>query len=132
MSTAAKTPKPLRMSRKVELVPEARLEEWYALAIQTKDLSELDRAILDVICDWHRRMRDDGYAGRITFEKMAHHIGAEPMGITSSLARLVGLALIAIKSGGGQRPNEYLMALPKNLMLASLATAAVDDDVPPF
>jgi hypothetical protein len=131
MSTTAKTPKPLRMSRKAELVPEARLEEWYALAIQTKELSELDRAILDVICDWHRRMRDDGYAGRITFEKMAHHIGAEPMSIRSSLARLVGFALIAIKPGGGQRPNEYLMALPRRLV-ASMATAAVKDDVPQF
>jgi hypothetical protein len=36
MSTTAKTPKPLRMSRKAELVPEARLEEWYALAIQRR------------------------------------------------------------------------------------------------
>jgi len=100
MSTAtAKPPKPLRMNQEAELVPEERLEEWHALAIQTQDLSQLDRAMLDIIFDWHRRMQDDGCADRITFEKMSSRIGVEPMRIRRSVRHLVELGVIGIKPG---------------------------------
>jgi DNA-binding Lrp family transcriptional regulator len=101
MGTAIKSPKPLQLSQKAELVPEARLEEWRALALQTQDLSELDRAMLDIIFDWHRRMQDDGCADRITFEKMSSRVGVEPMRIRRSVRHLVDLGVIAIKPGGG-------------------------------
>jgi hypothetical protein len=62
---------------------------------------------------------------------MADKTGADPPNIRSSLARLVGLALIGLKPGYGQYANEYLLALPWRVA-ASMAAVAADDDVPPF
>ncbi len=61
---------------------------------------------------------------------MAAHVGVEPLTIRSAIAGLVGRGLIAVQPGAGQRPNEYLLALPKRSIAAMAAVAA--DDGPPI
>jgi hypothetical protein len=48
--------------------------------------------------------------GRLTIERMAVHIGVEPMSIISSIKHLIELCLLGVRPGGGQRPHEYLLA----------------------
>jgi hypothetical protein len=120
MTTIAK-PCPLRLNQKAELVPAAQFTRWHELASAAAALSELDRAILDVIAEHYRRIHIQGFALRLTVARMATHVGAEPMSIRSSLAHLVELALLGIKPGSGRRPHEYLLALPKRI---------AEDDLP--
>jgi hypothetical protein len=40
---------------------------------------------------------------------------------------LIELCLLGVKPGGGQRPHEYLPALPRRVATALAAAAAVDD-----
>ncbi len=53
------------------------------------------------------------------------------MSIRSSISRLIELCLLGVKPGGGQRPHEYLLALPRRVA-ASLSAAASDDALPQF
>jgi hypothetical protein len=62
---------------------------------------------------------------------MALDLDAVPRDVRAAVRHLIGLALIGVRPGAGQRASEYLLALPKKLTLASLATAAADD-APPF
>jgi hypothetical protein len=122
MTTIAK-PRPLRLNQRAELVPAAQFALWHELASAAAALSELDHEILDVIAERYRRIHIQGFAFRLTVERMAAHLGAEPMSIRSSLAHLVELAVLGIKPGSGRRPHEYLLALPKRL---------AEEDVPPL
>ncbi len=55
MSTIAKPPRPMRMNQKAELVPEARFAASHQCAAATPGLSKLELAILDGLCEHHRR-----------------------------------------------------------------------------
>jgi hypothetical protein len=130
MISAAKPPKPMRMNQKAQLVPAAQYAEWHRLASATPGLSGVELAILDVVAEHYRRIAAEGFAGRITIEKMAAHIGVETLTIQSSIAGLVGRCLLAVQPGSGARPHTYLLALPKKLAVPLAAAAA--DDVPPL
>ncbi len=122
ISTAAKPPKPLRLNQRAQLVSAASFARWHEIASVTPGLTALDRAILDMLAEHYRRLQVQGSAGSVTIEKMAAHIGSEPMSIRSSIKHLIELCLLGVQPGGGQRPHEYLPALP----------AAADDAAPPF
>jgi len=53
------------------------------------------------------------------------------MSIRSSISRLIELCLLGVKPGGGQRPHEYLAALPRRIA-ASMSAAVADGDLPPL
>jgi hypothetical protein len=131
MSTIAKPPKPMRLNQRAQLVPAASFARWHEIASATAGLSALDLAILDILAEHYRRLQVKGFAGSVTIEKMAAHVGVETLSIRSSIKHLIELCLLGVKPGGGQRPHEYLPALPRCLA-ASLSTAAADDDLPPF
>jgi hypothetical protein len=94
-------------------------------------LTELDRKVLETIGGWYRRLYSEAFAGSLSYERMANKIGADPSDIRSSVSHLIALCLVGVERGSGARPNHYLPALPRRV-IASMSTAAVDDDVPPF
>jgi hypothetical protein len=61
MSSTTKPPRPLRLNRtKADLVPAERFAAWHTIASATAGLSELDRKILDGLCEHHRRLHVEG------------------------------------------------------------------------
>jgi hypothetical protein len=129
-STAAKSPKPVRMNQKAVLIPAAQYQTWYDQAVLTSGLSELDRQILEVIAEYYRRLQAEGLASFPSIEQMAKSAQVRSIDITGAIRNLVGLALLAVKPGAGARRNEYLLCLPKRIAKSMLAAAA--DDAPPF
>jgi hypothetical protein len=92
----------------------------------------LELAILDGLAEHHRRLHVEGYAGRLTIERMALDLDAVPRDVRVAVRHLVELCLVGVRPGAGQRASEYLLALPKTTV-ASLSTAAVEDvPTPPF
>jgi hypothetical protein len=73
MTTVAK-PRPLRLNQKVELVPSAQFARWHELASAAAALSELDHEISEVIAERYRRNHIQGFAFRLTVERMAAHL----------------------------------------------------------
>jgi hypothetical protein len=70
-TAAAKSPKPLRMNQKAELIPEARFAEWHEIASTTAGSSELDRAVLDAVAAYYRLLHERDYASFPSIEMMA-------------------------------------------------------------
>jgi hypothetical protein len=133
MSTAAVKPRPLlRLNQRARLVPSGQFVRWYEIASATPRLSRLELLILAGLAEHHRRLHVDGFAGRLSVERMALDLDAVPRDVRSAVNRLISLALIGVRPGAGQRASEYLLALPKRT-IASLAPAAVEDEpAPPF
>jgi hypothetical protein len=131
MTTAPKPPKPLRMNQKAVLIPPAQYQIWYDQAVLTSGLSELDRAVLDAVVTYYQLLEQRGHALVPSIEMMARATGTRSIDITGAIRNLVGLALLAVKPGAGARRNEYLLCLPRRVV-AVMASAAADDDVPPF
>jgi hypothetical protein len=130
-SAAAKSPKPLRMNQKAVLIPAAQYQTWYDQAVLMPGLSALDRAILGAIAEHYRRLHVEGFAGSLSFMRLADANDTDPKYIQAAVKHLVELGLIAVKPGGGHRANTYLPCLPKRVV-AVMASAAADDDAPPF
>jgi hypothetical protein len=72
----------------------------------------------------------DGFAGSLSFMRLADANDTDPKYIQAAVRHLIELGLIGVRPGGGHRANVYLPALPRRLA-ASMATMAADD-VPPF
>jgi hypothetical protein len=79
-----KPPRPLRLNQRAQLVPEAQYASWHEIASATAGLSSVELATLDIVAEHHRRLRNDGFAGSVTIEKMAAHVGVETLSIRSS------------------------------------------------
>jgi hypothetical protein len=79
-TTTVRPPKPLRMSRKAELIPSAQYAAWHEIASATAGLSDLDRKLLDVIA-WHYcRLQTDGVAGKLSIERIALQL-SDPLAV---------------------------------------------------
>jgi hypothetical protein len=130
MNTAA-TAKPLRMNQKAVLIPAAHYQIWYDQAVLMPGLSALDRAILGAIAGHYRRLHVEGFAGSLSFMRLADANDTDPKYIQAAVKHLVELGLIAVKPGGGHRANTYLPCLPRRIAKLMLAAAA-EDDGPPF
>jgi hypothetical protein len=130
VTTIAK-PRPMRMNQRAVLIPAAQYHTWYDQAVLTSGLSELDRAVLDAVVTYYRLLEQRGHASVPSIKMMARSTGTRSIDITGAIRNLVGLALLAVKPGAGARRNEYLMCLPRRIS-ASMLTAAVEDDAPPF
>src|SRR5260370_24203826 len=115
-TTHAKPTRPLRMNQRAQLVPEAQFARWHEIASAKAGLSELDRKLLDGLCEHHRRLHVEGYAGRLSIERMALDLRAVPRDVRAAVRHLVELCLVGVRPGAGRRASEYLMALPKKLM----------------
>jgi hypothetical protein len=124
--TTTKPPKPLRMSRKAELVPIEQFEEWRRCASATPSLTKVEQAILGAIAAHYRRLHVDGFAGSLSFMRLADANDTDPKYIQAAVKHLVELGLIAVKPGGGHRANTYLPCLPRRLVAALSAAAAED------
>jgi len=130
-STATAKPRPLlRLNQKAELVPPAQFARWHEIASATAGLSRLELAILGAIAEHCRRLHVDGFAGSLSFMRLADANDTDPKYVQAAVKRLVGLGLIGVRPGAGHRANTYLPALPRRTM-AAMATAAADD-APPF
>jgi hypothetical protein len=130
-TTAAKPPRPMKLNRtKAELVPVERFQAWYDRAILTPGLSGLELALLSAIVEYHRQLRDKGYAGPLSLLRLAEANRTEPQYVSFAVRNLISLGLIAVLPGRGNWANEYLPALPRKV-IASMSAAAADD-VPPF
>ena len=123
-STTAKPPKPLRMNQKAVLMPVAQFAAWYTIASATAGLTDLDRAVLEAIAGYYRRLQAEGFASFPSIERMALDCGTRTIDISGAIKNLIGLALIAVRPGSGPRRNEYLLALPKRVAASMLAAAA--------
>jgi hypothetical protein len=99
--------------------------------VLTSGLTDLDRQVLDIIAEYYRLLHERGCASVPSIKTMARSTGTRSIDITSAIKHLVGLALLAVKPGAGARRNEYMLCLPKRVV-AVMATAAADDDAPPF
>ena len=121
----------MRMNQRAMLIPEAQFAESYRIASATAGLSELDRQILDAIVEYYRQLAQRGYASLPSIEMMAKSAQVRSIDITGAIKHLVELCLVAVRPGSGARRNEYLMCLPRRVV-AVMASAAADDDVPPF
>jgi hypothetical protein len=119
------------MNQKAVLIPAAQYQIWYDQAVLTSGLSELDRAVLDAVVTYYQLLEQRGHALVPSIEMMARATGTRSIDITGAIRNLVGLALLAVKPGAGARRNEYLLCLPRRVV-AVMASAAADDDVPPF
>jgi hypothetical protein len=60
--------------------------------------------VLDVVAAYWRRRAERGYAVPLTCGRLTEATGAEPLAISAAIKRLVGLGLIAVKSGSGPGP----------------------------
>jgi hypothetical protein len=93
MTTAAKSPKPMRMNQRAMLVPVESFARWHEIASATAGLSELDRQILDAIMGYYRLLDQRGYASFPSIEQMAQSAQARSIDITSAIRHLVELGL---------------------------------------
>jgi hypothetical protein len=132
MATTAKLPRPMRLNQRAQLVPTASFDAWHTIASATPGLTDLDRKLLDGLCEHHRRLHVEGYAGRLSIETLALGLNAVPRDVRASISRLIGLALIGVKPGAGARASEYLLALPKRVVAVMARAAAEDEPAPPF
>jgi len=51
---------------------------------------------------------------------MALDLDAVPRDVRAAIWRLIGLCLVGVRPGAGQRPSEYMLALPRRTV-ASMA-----------
>ncbi len=112
------------------LTPSAQHEAWRALAIQTQGLNAVERGVLSCIAEHFRQLAARGYGPGLSYDRLGHHLDVDPVRVKWAVSLLREFGLIGIKPASGQRPNEYLLALPRRLA-TSLSTAA-DDELPPF
>jgi hypothetical protein len=82
-----------------------------------------------MVREWYRRLYSEGFAGSLSFERMAKKIEADARDVRFAVNHLIGLGLVAVKPGAGGRANTYLPCLPRRLV-ASMATAATVDAPP--
>jgi hypothetical protein len=122
-------PRPLRLNQRARLVPSAQFVRWYEIASATPGLGKLELAILAKLAEHHRRLHIDGYAGRLSIERMALDLDVAPPEVRAAVRRLIAACLIGVRPGAGQRASEYLFALPRRVT-ASLPAAA--EELPPF
>ena len=104
---------PVRFNQKAHLITEARYQAWYDLAIQTAGLTDLEQAILAAVVAYYQRLAERGYAGLLSYERVADATGwPDVESIKAAVRHLVELGLVAVLPGSGPRANEYLPALP--------------------
>src|SRR5260221_5947215 len=110
MSIATTKPRrPMRLNQRAMLIPEARYQAWYDLAIQTAGLTDLERAILAAVVAYYQRLAERGYAGLLSYERVADATGwPDVESIKAAVRHLVELGLVAVLPGSGPRANEYL------------------------
>jgi hypothetical protein len=112
-TTTAKPPRPMRFNQKAQLIPEARYQTWYDLAIQTAGLTDLERATLAAVAAYYQRLAERGYAGLLSYERLADAtIWPDVQSIKAVVRHLVEIGLVALLRGSGPRANEYLPAPP--------------------
>jgi hypothetical protein len=58
----------------------------------------------------NRRLHVEGFAGQLSIERIALDLRAAPRGHIVSINRLIGMALIGVHPGAGQRASEHLLA----------------------
>jgi hypothetical protein len=128
MTTATtKPPRPMKLNRtKSELEPALGPQAWYDRAILTPGLSGLELALLSAIAEYHRQLQERGAAVPLSFLRLAEANRTEPQYVSFAVKHLVSLGLIAVKPGRGNWANEYLPALPRKVIAALSAAAAVD------
>jgi hypothetical protein len=129
-TTAAKPPKPVRRGHGAVLIPVERLEEWYALAIATPGLNDVERGVLSAIAEHFRQLQARGYGMRLSYDRMAYHLNMDSVHVKWAVYRLLELGLIGVQSGRGGQANTYSTTLPRRVAKSILAAAA--DDTPPF
>jgi len=99
----------VRFNQKAHLITEARYQAWYDLAIQTAGLTDLERAILAAVVAYYQRLAERGYAGLLSYERVADATGwPDVESIKAAVRHLVELGLVAVLPGSGPRANEYL------------------------
>jgi hypothetical protein len=76
--TTAKPRPVLRLNQRAQLVPAAQFARWHEPASATPGLSRLELAILDGLARHHRRLCVEGFAGRLSIERMAFDLSAVP------------------------------------------------------
>lgn len=94
-------------------------------------LKDVERKVLDAIREWYRSLHVAQFEGSLSHVRMARRLDVDPADVRWAVERLVELGLVAVKPGAGGRANLYRPALPKRLA-ALLATAAAEEDAPPF
>lgn len=129
--TAIVATTPLPLNQRARLVPSGRFVRWYEIASATPGLSRLELLILAGLAEHHRRLHVDGYAGRLSIERMALDLNVMPRDIRAAVRHLIALCLIGVRPGAGQRASEYLLAHPRRTIVAA-APVVADDDIPPF
>jgi hypothetical protein len=87
--------------------------------------------LLSAIAEYHRQLRDRGYAGSLSFLRLAEANRTETQYVSFAVMHLVSLGLIALKPGRGSLANQYLPALPRKVIVA-MTTPAAAEDAPPF
>jgi hypothetical protein len=102
-------------------------------AFATPGLTNLELGVLSAIAGYYRRLAERGYAGLLSYERLADAAGrGDVQCIKAAIRHLVELGPIAVNPGSGPRANEYLLALPKRVA-ASMSTAVIEDlPAPPF
>jgi hypothetical protein len=100
MTTATTKPRPvLRLSQRARIVPSAQFVRWYEIASATPKLSRLELLILAGLAEHRRRLHIDGYAGRLSIERMALDLSAVPRDVRAAVRNLIGMALIGVRPG---------------------------------
>jgi hypothetical protein len=108
MTAAAKPPRPLRLNQRAQLVPAASFARWHEIASATAGLSELDRQILGAIAEHYRRLHVEGFAGSLSFMRLADANDTDSKYIQAAVRHLIELGLSGVQPGGGHRANIYL------------------------
>ena len=112
-TTTAKPPRPMRLNQKAQLIPEARYQPGMIWQSRRRGLTDLERAILAAIAAHYQRLAERGYAGLLSYERVADATGwPDVESIKAAVRHLVELGLVAVLPGSGPRANEYLPALP--------------------
>ena len=131
VSAITKPPKPVRRAVGAALIPSAQHEAWYALAIATPGLNDVERGVLVAIRDHYRHLKERGYGMTLSYDRLARRLDVDAVHARWAVSRLVELGLVGVERGSGSQANTYLLCLPRRIA-KSMSAAAAEDDAPPF
>ena len=100
----------MRFNQKAHLITEARYQAWYDLAIQTAGLMDLERAILAAVVAYYQRLAERGYAGLLSYERLADATGwPDVQSIKAAVRHLVSSAWWRFCQAVGRGPTSIFL-----------------------
>ncbi len=100
----------MRLNQKAQLIPEARYQPGMIWQSRRRGLTDLERAILAAIAAHYQRLAERGYAGLLSYERLADATGwPDVQSIKAAVRHLVSSAWWRFCQAVGREPTSIFL-----------------------